>query len=584
VPGNPAEGPELLLALVDEGDGRLTATALAGHVDLGTGIRTAYGQIVAEELGLPLDAVQVMLGDTGRAPNQGPTIASASLQIHAEPLRLAAAQARAWLVAERGSAGVRHRCRPAGRASHVELMLDPGTPTKPPADYTVVGQRTAGGPAGQGHRRARSMCTTCACPACCTAAWCARPYAGWTRATSSATAWKRWTKARSPTCPASWPGGAGRLHRHGRRARGPGRGRDARAAGALGSRSPRSPRSMTWPRRSAPTRRHAARGGRNWVMSMPPWPAATGLARTYVWPYQLHASIGPSCAVADWQGDRATVWAGTQNPHVLRADLALLTGLPDVAIDVVRLEAAGCYGRNGADDVAADALLLSRAVGRPVRVQLTREQEHAWEPKGAAQLMTVRGGLGRRHADGLRLRHQLPEQRRAHAGPAADRHVCRRCAGLRDGRPHRRCRPTPMPTCASPCTTWRPSCAPAGCAACRRCPTALRTRVTSTSWPRRPASTRWPTGCSTCPTPRAAELLRATADKAGWVPHTQPQPAPQAPDGDWLRGQGVAYARYVHSKFPGFGAAWAAWVADVEVHQVTGEVHVSRVVVGHDAA
>jgi nicotinate dehydrogenase subunit B len=62
-------------------------------------------------------------------------------------------------------------------------------------------------------------------------------------------------------------------------------------------------------------------------------------------------------------------------------------------VEVVRMEAAGCYGRNGADDVAADAALLSKAVGAPVRVQLSREQEHAWEPKGAAQLMQVRGGL-----------------------------------------------------------------------------------------------------------------------------------------------------------------------------------------------
>ena len=60
------------------------------------------------------------------------------------------------------------------------------------------------------------------------------------------------------------------------------------------------------------------------------------------------------------------------------------------------MEASGCYGRNGADDVAADAALLARAVGAPVRVQLTREQEHAWEPKGAAQLMQVRGGLDAR--------------------------------------------------------------------------------------------------------------------------------------------------------------------------------------------
>jgi nicotinate dehydrogenase subunit B len=80
---------------------------------------------------------------------------------------------------------------------------------------------------------------------------------------------------------------------------------------------------------------------------------------------------------------------------------------------------------------------------------------------------------------------------------------------------------------------------------------------------------------------RAKAMVQATADKAGWQAHTQPQQRP--PDGDWLVGQGVAYARYTHSKWPGFGAAWAAWVADVRVHKTTGEVQVQRVVVGHDA-
>ena len=125
--------------------------------------------------------------------------------------------------------------------------------------------------------------------------------------------------------------------------------------------------------------------------------AAKPMARTYVWPYQMHGSIGPSCAVADYQDGRIRVWSGTQNPHILRADLALLLQRPETEIDVIRMEAAGCYGRNCADDVSADAVLLSRAVGRPVRVQLTREQEHAWEPKGTAQLMDVKGGL---NADG----------------------------------------------------------------------------------------------------------------------------------------------------------------------------------------
>ena len=121
------------------------------------------------------------------------------------------------------------------------------------------------------------------------------------------------------------------------------------------------------------------------------------MQRTYVWPYQMHGSIGPSCAVADVRDDGVRVWSGTQNPHHLRADLAILLQRPDTEIDVIRMEAAGCYGRNCADDVSADAVLLSRAVGRPVRVQLTREQEHAWEPKGTAQLMDVNGGL---NADG----------------------------------------------------------------------------------------------------------------------------------------------------------------------------------------
>ncbi len=121
--------------------------------------------------------------------------------------------------------------------------------------------------------------------------------------------------------------------------------------------------------------------------------ASPRISRSYVWPYQMHASIGPSCAVADWHPERLTVWSGTQNPYPMRRDLALLLGMPENAIAVERMEAAGCYGRNCADDVTADAALLSRAVGKPVRVQLTREQEHAWEPKGAAQVIDVSGGL-----------------------------------------------------------------------------------------------------------------------------------------------------------------------------------------------
>jgi len=95
VQANPLEGDEILLAVWDDA----SVTALHGHVDLGTGIRTALAQVVAEELNIDISQITMVLGNTASVPNQGATIASASLQIHAAPLRAAAAQARAWLVA-----------------------------------------------------------------------------------------------------------------------------------------------------------------------------------------------------------------------------------------------------------------------------------------------------------------------------------------------------------------------------------------------------------------------------------------------------------------------------------------------------
>ncbi|MEP7298731.1 MAG: molybdopterin cofactor-binding domain-containing protein, partial [Burkholderiales bacterium] len=385
VAANLAEGPEPLIGVWDDG----SVTALHGHVDLGTGLRTALAQIVAEELDVRVDDVHVALGDTARAPNQGATIASASIQIHGEPLRRAAAQARAWLAAN-GVAGL------SGR--HIELLLDPNAPTKRPDAYTTVGQSTP-------------------------------------RVDIPAKAAGELVFVHDMRVP-------GMLH--GRVVRPPYAGVDAGefVGNTLEAVDEASIAHIAGIRQIVVIRdfigivaereEQAEQAMRELKVTWKPWPgmppladlshalrnnpstrrvlveqgdvdaaiagAAQPMQREYVWPYQLHASIGPSCALADWhdepgQARRMTVWTGSQNPHVLRADLATLTGLPDVAVDVIRMEASGCYGRNGADDVAADAALLSRAVGAPVRVQLTREQEHLWEPKGAAQLMQVHGGL-----------------------------------------------------------------------------------------------------------------------------------------------------------------------------------------------
>jgi CO/xanthine dehydrogenase Mo-binding subunit len=114
---------------------------------------------------------------------------------------------------------------------------------------------------------------------------------------------------------------------------------------------------------------------------------------TYRWPFQLHGMIGPSCAVADVQKDKATIWTGTQGSFGTRDAVAQLLEFPGKNVRVIYAEGSGCYGRLSSDDAPEDAAVLSRAVGKPVRVQWMREDEHGWEPKGPAQLDMVRAGI-----------------------------------------------------------------------------------------------------------------------------------------------------------------------------------------------
>jgi CO/xanthine dehydrogenase Mo-binding subunit len=114
----------------------------------------------------------------------------------------------------------------------------------------------------------------------------------------------------------------------------------------------------------------------------------------YTRPYIAHASIAPSCAMAQWSGDRVHVWTHSQGVYLLRADLALVLKLPIENITVEHMEGAGCYGHNAADDVALDAVLLAKAAaGRPVRVQWSRADEMSHAPFGAAMAIEVEADL-----------------------------------------------------------------------------------------------------------------------------------------------------------------------------------------------
>jgi CO/xanthine dehydrogenase Mo-binding subunit len=122
--------------------------------------------------------------------------------------------------------------------------------------------------------------------------------------------------------------------------------------------------------------------------------SATVLKATYCHPYQAHGSIGASCAVADVRADKASVWSSTQSVYPTRAGVAILVGLPVEDVRVIFVRGSGCYGLNGADAVSYDAALLSHAVQRPVRVQLSRADEMAWgENYGAACVIDQRAGV-----------------------------------------------------------------------------------------------------------------------------------------------------------------------------------------------
>jgi CO/xanthine dehydrogenase Mo-binding subunit len=124
--------------------------------------------------------------------------------------------------------------------------------------------------------------------------------------------------------------------------------------------------------------------------------AAAKLTATYHRPYQMHAAIGPACAVALYADDALTVWSHGQGMFPLRRAVAELVGLPPEKVRCIHMEGSGCYGHNGADDAGGDAALLARALpGRPVRVQWMREQEHTLEPYGAAMTTNVTASLDR---------------------------------------------------------------------------------------------------------------------------------------------------------------------------------------------
>jgi len=597
-PASPVEAVKFETFIRITADG--SVTAYNGHVDLGTGIRTALGQIVAEELDVSFARVVVVLGDTSQVPNQGATIASETIQITAVPLRKAAAQARQFLVARaagrleapveglviedglirgKDNRSVSYGELIAGETIRLELADD--VPVKSVGAYTIVGRSVPRVDLPAKATGELVYVHDMRVPGMLHGRVVRPPYAGVDVGDFIGNSLIAVDEASVRGIP-----GLVAVVRIGD------------FVGIVAEREENAIKAaallkVTWkPVPTLPDLKDIETA----LRANPSTPrtlidkgnvdaaiagAAKPMSRTYIWPYQMHASIGPSCAVADYQEDLTRVWSGTQNPHHLRTELARLIHRREAEIEVIRMEAAGCYGRNCADDVSADAVLLSRAVGRPVRVQLTREQEHAWEPKGTAQLMDVNGGL---NADGSVAAYDFATRYPSNGAPTL-------ALLLTGAVPH-----TPAVFEMGDRTAIPPydydnlrvvanDMPPIVRAAWLRGVSALPNTFAHESWIDECADEAGVDPIEYrlryLKDSRAIDLVNAVAERAGW----NPRPVRQEPEaeGDIVRGRGFAYALYVHSKFPGYGAAWSAWIADVAVNKATGDVSVTRVVAGQDS-
>ncbi len=379
-----------------------TVTLFSGKVDLGTGARAALRQMAAEELDVPLDRITMIEGDTALTPDQGSTAGSYGVARGGMQIRRAAATARQALLdraAQRLGRPVSDLevtdgvIRPMGGGTGVtyadlvgdqrlNLPVNEKAPLRNPGKFRVIGKpaRRSDVPGkvtgrhgfvhdfsipGMLHGRAiRPPAIGATLVSVDDSSVAAIPGVRVVRIGSflGVCAEREWDAVRAARqLKAVWSSGKGLPDQ-------PRLFSDIRAAAPV--------RDETLATRGDPAAAFAA-GGRS-------------LSATYEWPIQSHASMGPSCAVADIRPDRATLWTGSQATHRFRMTFARLLGLPQDRVRLIYLDGSGCYGMNGHEDAAADAALMSRAVGRPVRVQWSREDEHGWDPKGPPHLLDIR--------------------------------------------------------------------------------------------------------------------------------------------------------------------------------------------------
>lgn len=415
-PRNPLNPEDLDSWLAISADGHVTV--YTGRIDMGTGIETAFAQLVADELDVPFQAVRMVMGDTGLTPDQGKSTGSSNSSRGAQPLLTAAAEARSVLLelaSARLSAAsedlvvqdgvVSVRTSPTARVAYGKLLEGRRFERR----LKATTPNDARGPALQGRaplktgnfRYVGKSIPRIDVPAKVMGTF---PFVQTVRVPGMA----HGRALRPPTIDASLASvdehslqgvpGLIRIVRKGnflgvvaeREEHAIQAARQLKATWTGGASLPDSTGIAEWLRRAKQIKTETRnRGDVDAALGR----ASKVLKATYEWPVQNHAMIGPSCAIADVQPGRVTVWSGSQWIQQNRRDLAQFLDVPVETVRLIWCQAAGSYGRLGCDDAVADAALLSQVVGRPVRVLWTRQDEHGWEPKSPGMVMDLRAGV-----------------------------------------------------------------------------------------------------------------------------------------------------------------------------------------------
>jgi nicotinate dehydrogenase subunit B len=585
-----------------------------GKPEIGMGVGTAYAQIVAEELDVPLDHVQLVMGDTASTANQGGVGGSTSIMLGAKPLRNAAANAR-FLLTQMASRrlgvpadqleakdGVfRVKGDATKSVSYADLagggdlndalkvsgdgfglnVEGPGKP-KDPSTYTIVGKpapRVDLPPKilgqfkyvtdvlvpGMLHGRVVRPSGVGATFVSVDEAS-AKAIPGFVKTVVKGNfvgviAENEWAAIQAAKAiKVTWTGPKQAFPEQ----------KDLHAY-----------------MRSAPvkaSKETLKRGDAAAALSN----AAKKVEASYEFPFQSHATMGPGCAVADVHKDGiTTVWSGGQKPHELQKGFAELLRVPIDSVRVVWVEDAGSYGRPGFEDAAADAVLLSEAVGKPVRVQWMREDMTAWGTKGPAVLCDLSAAIDAQgEATAVQFTSRAFSGGETHFRPGdAGNYLGAQLTGI------------PNTTGVDEFAQWGVEAPPYAFQNVHAIAHVIPAFYDSAS-PLRTTHLRDPEGPATSfavesfideiaaatgadpiefrlkhlEDARAKAVLTAAAQKAGW--DTRPSPKKAAAGGDVATGRGIGLSTR--------NGTYVGTVAEVQVNRKTGAVRVTRFVCAHD--